>query len=432
MTPAITTARRLLGGTAVAVLAAALGLTLSAPPAATAATAVEPLVWGNAQAWAANGDAVSGYSAAVSFGGDNEEHGDTADVYGPLAPYIDIEGSSHTVIDSGGAAATAVVDSAVLRLTVADLVALGMVDVPTDVDIVPTAPASPDASPDASPEASPSAGDGEDPLAPYWDTPTPKDEEAPRPQQPPADEDRPRFEGESEGTDPASPSPEGSDPAGPSPSESPTDDVIALDDASTRRVAADNTLEISVADVTTTATAGYDGHTGTGFEHGTLSAFGVPVDPLRPGRAQVVEDVLEVMDEEGETVLEVPVAVHFARVQDSFDDEDPDWRGRGARSRLSVTVNVGDAEDGNGFAVDFADSWALGSTYAAGPGTSPTPDERTDTAPQAQQRSNNDLAMTGSSLAALVTAALVAIGGGSTATFLARKRTSAMDDRIGD
>jgi hypothetical protein len=210
------------------------------------------------------------------------------------------------------------------------------------------------------------------------------------------------------------------------------DDVIVLDDASTRRVAADNTLEISVADVTTTATAGFDGHAGTGFDHGALSAFGGPVDQVRPGRAQVVEDVLEVMDEDGKTVLEVPVAVHFARVQETFDDEDPDWRGQGARSRLSVTVSVGDAADHNGFSVDFADSWALGSTYAAGAGASPSPGDRASSAPQAQPRSNNNLAMTGSSLAALITAALVAIGGGSTATFLARKRTSAMDDRIGD
>lgn len=421
MTPARSTAHRLLGGAAVTVLAAALGLTVSAPRAATAATAVDPLVWGNAQAWAANGDAVSGYSTAVGFGGDNEEHGDTADVYGPLSPYIDIEGSSHTAVDAGGATATAVVDSAVLRLTVVDLVALGMIDVPTDVDIAPTAP--------DTPEASPSAEDDEETLAPYWDPPTPEAEETPRPhpRQPPADEDEPHVQGETESPDPAD-----TEPAIPFPSESPTDDVIALDDAVTRRVADDNTLEISVADVVTTASAGYDGHTGTGFEHGVLSAFGVPVDPLRPGRAQVVEDVLEVMDEEGETVLEVPVAVHFARVQETFDDEDPDWRGQGSRSRLSVTVSVGDADDDNGFSVDFADSWSLGSTYAAGSGSSPSPDDRASTAPQAQQRSDNSLAMTGSSLAALVTAALVAIGGGSTATFLARKRTSAMDDRIGD
>ncbi|MFL1379052.1 MULTISPECIES: hypothetical protein [unclassified Nocardiopsis] len=413
MTPARTTAHRLLGGTAVAVLAAVLGLTVSLPPAATAATAVDPLVWGNAQAWAANGDAVSGYSTAVSFGGDNEERGDTADVYGPLAPYIDIEGSSHTVIGAKGATSTAVVDSAVLRLTVADLIGLGMIDVPADLDIAPSAP-----------DDAPSAGDGEEPLSPYWDAPTPEGEEEPRPQQPPADGDHPGFTGESQSPDPASPSP--------GESESPADDVIVLDDASTRRVAADNTLEISVADVTTTASAGFDGHTGTGFDHGALSAFGVPVDQVRPGRAQVVEDVLEVMDEDGETVLEVPVAVHFARVQETFDDEDPDWRGQGARSRLSVTVSVGDTADHNGFSVDFADSWALGSTYAAGSGTSPSPGDRASSAPQAQPRSNNNLAMTGSSLAALVTAALVAIGGGSTATFLARKRTSAMDDRIGD
>lgn len=425
MTPARTTAHRLLGGTAAAVLAAALGLTLSAPPAAAAATAVDPLVWGNAQAWAANGDAVSGYSTAVSFGGDNEARGDTADVYGPLAPYVDIEGSSRTVIGAEGAAATAVVDSAVLRLTVTDLIALGMIDVPAGIDISPSAPDTLD--------AEPTSEEGEEPLSPYWDVPTPEGGEEPRPQQPPADGDHSHLKEESE-----SPGPEDSGPASPSPSESPTDGVVALEDSSTRRFAAegpleaDDALEVSVADVVTTASAGYDGHTGSGFEHGALRAFGVPVDPLRPGRAQVVEDVLEVVDEEGETVLEVPVAVHFASVQETFDDEDPDWRGQGARSRLSVTVNVGEAEDGNGLTVDFADSWALGSTYAADSGASPSPDGRTGTAPQAQQRPGNDLAMTGSSLAALVTAALVAIGGGSAATFLARKRTSAMDDRIGD
>ncbi|CAL9511786.1 hypothetical protein SUDANB121_03673 [Nocardiopsis dassonvillei] len=417
MTPARTTAHRFLGGAAATALAAALALTAAAPPAAAAAAAVDPLVWGNAQAWAANGDAVSGYSTAVSFGGADEERGDTDEVYGPLAPYIEVEGSSRTVVDGEGATATATVESAVLRLTVVDLVALGMIDVPSDTDI---APSGADTAPSSSPEDAPS-GDGEDPLTPYWDAPTPEREEDPRPQQPPTDEDLPYFSEEAESPHPQSPSP----------GESPSDGVIALDDADTRRVSADdNALEVSVADVATTASAGFSGHTGTGFDHGALSAFGVPVEGLRPGRAVVVEHTLEIMDKEGETVRQVPVEVGFARVQETFDDEDPDWRGKGARSRLVVSVSVGGAGDGNGFSVDFADSWALGSTYAAG--ASPSPSGRVDTSPQAQERSNNSLAMTGSSLAALITAALVAVGGGSTATFLARKRTSAMDDRLGD
>lgn len=407
MTPARKSAHRLLGAAAAAVLAASLGLTAS--PAGAATAAVDPLVWGNAQAWAANGDAVSGYSTAVSFGGDSEERGDTGEVYGPLAPYISIRGSSRTAVDDKGAAATAGVESAVLRLTVVDLVTLGMIDVPSGVDL---APSSPDDVP---------SGDGEDPLGPYWDAPTPQDGDEPEPRQPPADGDHPFRDGESESPAPESPSPSGS----------PTDDVIALDDADTRRVSADNTLEISVADVVTTASAGFSGRTDTGFEHGALSAFGVPVGELRSGRAHVVEDVLEIMDEDGETVQEVPVAVHFARVQETFDDEDPDWRGEGSRSRLSVTVSVGAAGDGNGFSIDFADAWALGSTYATG--SSPSPQDRASASPQAQeQRPRNNLAMTGSSLAALITAALVAVGGGSAATFLARKRTSAMDDRLGD
>ncbi|MDE3724698.1 hypothetical protein PWG71_25205 [Nocardiopsis sp. N85] len=403
MTPARTTGRRLFDGTALVALAAAFGLTVPAPAAATSAAAVDPLVWGNAQAWAANGDVVAGYSTAVGFGGENEERGDTTDVFGPLAPYIDIEGSSHTVIDDDGARSTAVVESAVLRLTVIDLVALGMIDVPADLDLAPS-----------SPTETPTPGDGE---APHQDVPTPEGEDGPRPQRPPAEGDDTLLGEESESPGP-SPSPDGGE-------------VVALDDADTRRVSADNTLEISVSDIVTTASAGFDGRTGTTFEHGALTAFGVPLEPLEDaGDGYVVEDVLVVLDEEGEVIEEVPVAVRFLRTQETFDDQDPDWRGQGTRSRLTVSVRVGDADDGNGFAVDFADSWALGSTYVAG--ASASPDDRSGSSPQAQERSNGDLAMTGGSLAALVTAAVVAIGGGSAATFLARKRTTAMDDRIED
>ena len=431
MTPVRSTAHRLLGGAAAAVLAAAIGLTLHAPRTAAAATVLDPPVWGNAQAWAANGDAVSGYSAAVGFDGDNEEHGDIADRHGLLAPYLEIEGSSHAAVGDGGAVATTTVDSAVLRLTVTDLMDLGLIEVPveTGADAPEPLPPAEDGEGDEDDGGVESAEDEGERFVPYSDPSTPGTEGTPRPHpwRPPVDEDGPNLQDERR-----SPAPTDLWSPFPSPSESPTDGVISLDDALIRRISADNTLEISVTDVVTTASAGYDGHTGTRFEHGALSAFGVTVDPLRPGRAQVVEDVLEVMDEEGRTVLEVPVAVHFARIQESFDDEDPDWQGKGSRSRLNVTVHIGGTGGEGGFSVDFADSWALGSTYAAGSGSPPSADGENRTTPQAQQHSGGSLALTGSSLAALATAALVAIGGGSTATFLARKRTSAMDDRIGD
>ncbi|WP_435107879.1 hypothetical protein [Nocardiopsis synnemataformans] len=455
MSPAKLTARRLVRG---GVLFVALGV-FGAVPALPASA--DQLVWGNAQAWVADGDVVTGYSTATGFGGETEGSAAAEDLFGPMAAYLEIDGESHTVVDADSARAASTVRTASFRMEVADLAAHGLIDVPPEVDLPePSAPPSP------SPEAEPSSED-----TPFRDQPSPDgtggdgkdgtgggtgsgaddgapsggdsadegsagggdttadtgDQDAAQASEEPSD--APRREPQ-EG---ASPSPSSS----PSPSPSAAEDVLLLDGASAETVSADgNAVEFTLADVTATATSGYDGVTETTFAHGDLTAFGVSAGPLgKNADGAVVEEVLEVFDEDGDVALEVPVRIRFEANETTFRDQDEDWDGQGIRSWMTVWVQVGEVGQERGFAVDFADAWALGSTYAAttppSPGDKGDPEEESPR-PEEAAGDDNRLATTGSSLAALITAAVVAVGGGAAATFLARNRTTAMDDRIED
>ncbi|QUX29577.1 hypothetical protein KGD83_03070 [Nocardiopsis akebiae] len=468
VSPAKLTARRLVRG---GVLFAALGV-LGAVPALPASA--DQLVWGNAQAWVADGDVVTGYSTATGFGGETEGSATAEDLFGPMAPYLEIDGESHTVVDADSARAASTVRTASFRMEVADLAARGLIDVPPEVDLPePSVSASP--SPEAEPpsegtpfrdepspdgdgadgtgggtggtgdtggadDRTPSGGDPADGGAANegsgdgGDTPADTgDQEAAQASEEPSDAPR------NEPQESASPSPSSlSSPSGSSsPSPSAAGDVLLLDGAVAETVSADgNAVEFTLADVTATATAGYDGVTETTFAHGDLTAFGVSAGPLgKNADGTVVEEVLEVFDEDGDVALEVPVRIRFEANETTFRDQDEDWDGRGGRSWMTVWVQVGEVGQERGFAVDFADAWALGSTYAAttppSPGDKGDPEEESPR-PEEVAGDDNRLATTGSSLAALITAAVVAVGGGAAATFLARDRTTAMDDRIED
>ncbi|WP_241480275.1 hypothetical protein [Nocardiopsis halotolerans] len=463
MSPTKLTARRLASGSVLFVALGALGAVSALPAAA------DQLVWGNAQAWVADGDVVTGYSTATGFGGQTEGSTTAEDLFGPMADYLEIDGESHTVVDDEGARAASTVRTAVFRMDVADLAAHGLIDVPSDVDLTAPSP-SPSPSPSSSPETGATReGDG----VPLREEPSPNgtddtgdtdgtdgtgdtDEGAPA-EQGPADgggstaddgDTTADTDGQSgaraseEPSDAPQREPERNPSPTPSPDPSPsplpsTDDVIVLDESVAELVSADdNTVEFTLADVTSTATAGYDGTSEATLTHGALTAFGTPVEPLGPGDEGVVaEEVLEVFDEEGEVALEVPVSIRFEVSETTFQDEDQDWDGQGIRSWMTVWVQVGGSGKGKGFAVDFADSWALGSVHTEttppGPGDKGGQKEETEE-PEETAGGNGFLATTGSSLAALITAAVVAVGGGSAATFLARKRTTAMDDQIED
>lgn len=416
MYPTKLTARRLICG---GVLFAALGSigAVSAVPAAAG-----PLVWGNAQAWVTDGDVVSGYSTAISFGGQTEGSAEAKELFGPMAEYLEIDGESSTVVDDVGARATSTVRTATFRMGVADLAAHGMIDVPPEVDL-----SEPSASPGDEPTGKPTDGEG---GTPFGGAPVPEDRgdgndtgdiagRGDRTEEHKSDEPfATPFREPRETPPPSDPPIEG-------------DEALILGGATSETVSTDgNSVEFTLADVTTTASAGYGGRTDAGFTHGDLTAFGVPVGPLAAGEdGYVVKDLLEVLDDDGDVALEVPVNIRFVVNETAFEDEDLDWRGRGVRSWMTVWVQVGEPEEEKGFAVDFADSWVLGSTHTAA--TPPVPGDKGDAAGEAA-RPDNRLATTGSSLAALTTAALVAVGGGSAATFLARKRTTAMDDQIED
>ncbi|WP_239647017.1 hypothetical protein [Nocardiopsis salina] len=427
--------RRLLGG---GVLCAALGaLTVATAAPATAS----PTVWGNAQAWVSDGDLVSGYSTAISHGDDREDESAADEIHGPLAEYAEIRGDTSTVVDNEGAHAHATVESAAFRLEPDDLMALGMLDVPEAEDDTGAEgdregsdgdtgeqgerPSDPEdrAAPDESEEPADEPENGAETDQPEND---PDHESSPRPgedeEEPDEDADEPE---ESESPEPeARPGDRATQaPAGGEAGMPPLAPVGATETSTT------DSVEFTVSDIDTTVTAGFDGRTRMGFEHGEVTAFGEPVGKLERGEEDTtVADVLEVPGAEGGEAEEVPVSVRFVVNESTFEDEDPEWDGTGARSWLTAWVQIGDPDDDNGFAVDLADAWALGSTHGSESGASDDKGGETG----AEERPVGHLPTTGGSLAALVTAACVAVGGGAAATYLARGRTTALDDRIED
>lgn len=383
----------------------ALGVASALPASAT------PLIWANAQAWVADGDLVTGYSTAISFGGDLEDENASDPLLGSLAEYAQVEGESRTLVeDRSGASAQARVDRARVRIGVEDLVELGMIDLPEGAD-------QPPAEASDRPEAEPEQAEGGQGIPEGGNAPAGDLEDGERQR---ADEPTPQVPFQEPGT---------------SPSASPTaEDVVLLGEGESENVSTDgNTVEFTVADVRGTATAGYDGRTEASLEYGELTAFGAPVPGIEDEEDEyVAEEILEVFDADGETIDEVPVSIRFLVQESTFEDDHEDWEGQGIRSALTVWVQVGAPQDGNGFAIDFADVWAIGSTHAAGAKADPGDDERAESAQDRVPAPSSRLATTGSSVAALITAAIVAVGGGASATFLARKRTTAMDDRIED
>ncbi len=454
MSPAKLTARRLLTGGALFVALGAMGA-MSALPATA-----DQIVWGNAQSWVTNGDVVTGYSTAVSFGGRTESSATAEDVHGPMGEYLRIDGESRSVVDGMGARSVSTVRWASFRMDVAALAEHGMIDVPPEADLT-----APSLSPTPSPEAEPTETEGED-TEPPGRGPVPGDREPLRGDGEssdgdagggvPGSDDDEGDEGElresSAPTDAPFEDPEEEETVPPSALPSADADVslpgvdadislsggdadaLVLDGSVADLVSADdNAVEFTLANVTSTATAGYGGVTETSFSHGDLTAFGVELGPLEAdGDGVVVEDLLEVFDQDGDVVLEVPVSVTFAVHETVFDDDDPDWEGRGVRNRMTVWVQVGEDEEDQGLVVELADAWAVGSVHTSN--TSPVPGDKGGGDRGIEEEvagRDGRLATTGSSLAALITAAVVAVVSGSAATFLARGRTTAMDDRIG-
>ncbi|MFJ6017911.1 hypothetical protein ACIQFP_01055 [Nocardiopsis alba] len=364
--------RRLLTGGTLLVALGALGA-VSVPHQASATS----LVQADARAWVADGDLVTGYSAMTGFGDDGEDRAGSETLRGPLARYARIQGESLSEVDGeSGASAWSRVDTAEVRLDVPALVALGMIDLPGVPFETPEPPAGAE---DTAPAEE--RGTGEPPGA----TSTP----------------------------PSESEPEGEEP------------LILGENETTNVLADDNAVEFTVADVYSSADARYDGRTRADLEYGELTAFGRTVPDFED--EYVAEEVLEVFDKNGRVVEEVPVSVRFLPDEASFDDEHEKGRGEGIRSSLTVSVQVGDPEDENGFVVDFAETRASGFGRDGVSG-----EEGVEEAGGREAASPHLLATTGGSIAALVTAAAVTVGGGTAATFLARKRTTALDDRIED
>ncbi|WP_232832075.1 hypothetical protein [Nocardiopsis sp. FIRDI 009] len=437
MTPPKLTARRLLGAGALFAGLGVFGAAFATPVSADA------LVWGTAQARVADGDLLAAHATATSFGDDIEDTAAAGVLLGPLADYAVVTGEAGASIDADGAHATTTVESATVRLGAADLVDLGLVEPPEGWAPVSTA-AAPEA--DAADGSDPTGGPdvATSPSAPAA-TPTAADPTADSSDASSGPPDR-SLGGDGPAPDTGSPT------TGTEPSASPSaagDGTVRLDesDAEPRSGAAD-TIGFRLSDVVSTASAGFDGRTEASLEYGSLSASGVELEEVEDAEnGYVVDDRVAFLAPDGSVIDEVVVRVGIAVNEAVFEDEDEDWDGRGVRSWLTVWVQVGE-EDGDRLVVDFAEARVLGSTYdtdasptpgdgdpTASPGPTPTPDASPTPTPKptrTEDPSERRLATTGGSLAALVVAAVVAVGGGTTATFLARKRTTAMDDRIED
>lgn len=403
MTPAEPSVRRLLAGGFLFAALGAIGVASALPASA------DQLVWSNAQAWVSDGDLVTGYSTAISSGGENEDTAVADPLFGPLAEYARVRGESRTLVNGKGALAEAVVERASVRIGVGDLIDLGMIDA-ADGEAAGGGEGSPGDDPEE--RGGPAAADRPDRTDGAQEVPS---------------ED---GLGERESQRAEEPTPHTPIP-GPSegPSASPGDeDVVVLGEGESDTASADgNVVEFTLTDVRTKAAAAYDGATEASFEYGELTAFGKPLAGFDGDHT--VEETLEVLDDSGETAAEVPVSIRFLANEQTFDDDNEDWDGAGVRSSFTVWVQVGAPELDHGFAVDFADSWAIGSTRTAA--TEPGKGERGEGQREIAAPST-PLATTGSSLIGLVTAAAVAVGGGAAVTFLARKRTTALDDQIED
>lgn len=420
--------RRLLGG---GVVCAVFGV-LTVGTAAPANTS--PLVWGNAQAWVSDGDAVGGYSTAISHGDAHEDESETEEISGPLTEYAEIRGSSYTLVDDEGAHAVSAVDSAVFRLEADDLVDLGVIDVPEPgTDEGGTEDESDQTSPPEEEDA-PDQGDAPttEPPENWAETDEPEADPGPEPPPRPGGGEEETDEGDGEPQQ-ESPEPEESPktqatepPARGDARLMPPAPVSASDSGGT------DSVEFTVADVHTTVRAGYDGRTRTDFEHGEITAFGEPVGELeRAGQSTTVDEVLEVSGAGGGPGEGIPVSVHFVVNESEFEDEDTEWEGAGARSWLTAWVQIGGPDGDSRFAVDLADSWALGSTHVFESGAS-SPESKDGEAGVEEHPVSRLPTTGGDSLAAVLTAACVAVGGGCAAIYLARGRTTAMDDRIED
>lgn len=441
MTSTKPTVRRLLGGGVLCAVFGALTVVTAAPVSAS------PLVWGNSQAWVSDGDAVSGYSTAISHGEAQEEESEAGEVSGPLAEYAEINGSSYALVDDDGVHAVSVVDSAAFRLEVDDLVDLGMIDVPgpeeggegdrSGTEDDEPSPLEEQTAPEENDEP---AGETEPQAEADGPGTSPSPEPPPRPQD--DEEETDEGDGDPQGQKPSEPEGSPEPEEAPEPEETPevraTESpvrgdtrLMPLEPVADPGAGGTDSVEFTVADVRATVRAEYGGRVRTGFEYGEITAFGEPVDELgRGSEGTTVTDVLEVPGTEGGPGEKIPVSVHFAANESKFEDEDPEWEGTGARSWLTAWVQVGAPEEDHGFVVELADSWALGSTHVSESGPSPAEDEDGEAAVEGNPVSR--LPTTGGSLAALVTAACVAVGGGCAATYLARGRTTAMDDRIED
>ncbi|WP_307851341.1 hypothetical protein [Nocardiopsis sp. MG754419] len=393
MTPAESSTRRLLAGGTLFVALGALGVA-SAPPAAAG-----PLVWGSAQAWLADGDLVTGYSTAISFGGERRDEAAAEPLLGPLAAYAQVRGESRAVVqDETGARSEARIDEVRVSLGVDDLIRLGMIDRPDE---------------GSGPSPSPTGGPEDD----SEETGTDRTEGAGERERQQADEPTPNIPFEEPSTSPSA-----------SPSE---EDVVMFGEGESENLSSDgNAVEFTLEDVRASAEADFEGRTAASLEYGEITAFGAALPEFEDDH--LAQETLEVIDTDGATVDEVPVGVRFIEHESTFEDDQEDWEGEGVRSALTVWVQIGDPEDENGFAVDFADVWAIGSTHAVDAREGGGNEERGETSADEAAAPSPRLATTGSSIAALITAAVVAVGGGASATFLARKRTTAMDDRIED
>ncbi|WP_431868469.1 LPXTG cell wall anchor domain-containing protein [Nocardiopsis eucommiae] len=323
---------------------------------------------------------------------------------GAIGEWLTVEGTTTATVNSSGATGTAVVDTARIVITEADLP--GILDPEEDEDEDEETPdddeddAEDDATEgDDAPEGEETPEDGDN----EGGTDVPDDGGTDQPSEEPTEE--PTTQPTEEPSDPAE---DGDDEDAENTTASA--DVIELDEENSELVDAgsDVLLEATIHGASVSTSQGWDGAVNHGFDAGVLGASTLQADV------------------EGETV---DLVVSLEPVSAVHETEDAGFVWNDAITDMYITFSVGDeivsgfliAESAAGITTGTVDGGGDdgGDDDAKNP---PVKERDSDTVPKTEAKDAQPLAQTGSPLAGLIAAGAAIAAGGGAAAYLARRR----------
>ncbi|PWV45746.1 LPXTG cell wall anchor domain-containing protein [Nocardiopsis sp. L17-MgMaSL7] len=327
---------------------------------------------------------------------------------GAIGSWLTVEGTTTATVNSSGATGTAVVDTARIVITEADLP--GILDPEDDSDEDEETPDededseddedADDEGDDDAPEGddTPDAGDGEgDTDVPdHGGTDQPADEPTEQPTDQPSDE-------------PADPAEDGDDDED-NENTTASADVIELDEENSELVdnGSEILLEATINGASVSTSQGWDGSVNHGFDAGVLGASTL--------QAQVEDETVELQ-------------VSLEPVSGVYETEDAGFVWNDAVTDMYITFSVGD-EIVSGFLIaESAAGITTGSVDGGGDDggdddakNPPVKERDADTVPKTEAKDAQPLAKTGSPIAGLIAAGAAIAAGGGAAAYLARRK----------